>query len=132
MPRPEQYQDHLDRLRQWRSRPEPDLSLGFLREQFKRRVEKPHKQLAAIVEAWQKFVPAALLNYCRLESLSRGVLTVGVDDSAHLYDLDRLLRQGLEQQVRAAAKGPTLRRVQLRLSQAPQPAPRKAAEDADE
>jgi hypothetical protein len=117
-------QQRLDQLRRWRTRPEPDLSLAFLREQFKREVEKPHKQLAQIGSVWPTLVPPELAAHCRLTTLLRGVLRVAVEDSAHLYDLDRLLRQGLERQLRAAVKGPAIHRVQLFVAPAAPPTAR--------
>jgi hypothetical protein len=133
MPSGDPRQQRLERLRQWHTRPEPDLSLSFLREQFKRDVEKPYKQLAQVAAVWSALVPAALAAHCRLVSLSRGVLRVAVEDSAHLYELDRLLRQGLERQVRTAAKGPAIHRVQLAVASTaadgPAPGHRKATTD---
>lgn len=110
---------YVDRLRQWRTRPEPDLSLNFLARQFKLQVEKPHKQLGKIAELWMNLVPNELLGQTRLESLVRGVLKVGVADSSTLYRLDRLLRQGVEAQLIRQSGQASLRKVQLYLSPVP-------------
>ncbi len=107
--------DHINRLRQWRVRPERDQTLGFLKQQFKSQVERPFKQLNAITELWDRLLPAGLAGHTRLESLQRGVLKVTVDSSARLYELDRLLRCGLRQRLVMEHKGPALRRVQLRV-----------------
>ena len=109
-------QRHLDRLRRHRNKPEPDLSLGFLPKQFKQQVEKPHKQLGDLAELWQQLVPEALVSHTRLESLNRGVLRVAVDSSARLYELDRLLREGLRDRLIREHNGPAVRRVQLRVA----------------
>lgn len=117
-PDPMRAMDHrLGRLRQWRTRPDPDLSMGFLSKLFQEQVARPHKQLASITTVWQQFVPAGLIEHTRLESLKAGVLRVAVDSSAHLYELDRLLRGGLEQMLRGAHKGSPLKRVVLRVSE---------------
>lgn len=127
--RPEDpYDARLSRLRQWRNRPEPDLSLRFIKTYFKHEVERPHKQLGALGEIWGRLIPPALLEHTRLEALTRGVLRVTVDSSAHLYQLDRLLRAGLEHQIIKAHKGPAFTRIQLRVAasdfaQPGQPAP---------
>jgi Dna[CI] antecedent, DciA len=105
----------LERLRRWRTRAEPDRSLSFLPMQFKREVERPHKQLSAFVALWEELVPATLREHTRLDRLHRGVLHVEVDSSARLYELDRLLRQGLERQLIVQHAGPALRRVKLRV-----------------
>ena len=107
---------YLNRLRQWRNRREPDLTLGFLRDQFKRELLKPAKQLTEMAALWQELVPAHLAQHTRLESLSRGVLKVSIDSSSRLYELDRLLRGGLEQELITRHKGPAVRRIQLRTA----------------
>ena len=108
--------DRLKRLREHRVWAERDLSLGFLPGQFQREVARPFKQLAPLAELWQQLVPADLARHARLERLKGGVLHVAVDSSAHLYELDRLMRQGLERELVRAAKGAPLRRVKLSLS----------------
>jgi predicted nucleic acid-binding Zn ribbon protein len=108
-------QAHIENLRRYRNRPERDQSLGFLREQFKRQVERPHKQLAKLVCLWAELVPDDLARHTRLDSLNRGVLRVAVDSSARLYELDRLLRGGLQQQLIRAHPGPAIRKVQLHI-----------------
>ena len=110
-------QHHLERLRGWRNRKERDLSLGFLRDQFKRQVARPHKQLEKLVELWAELVPAELAAHTRLAGLSRGVLHVEVDSPAHLYELDRLLRCGLQGQIITRHSGPAMRKIQLRVAE---------------
>lgn len=104
----------LELLRRYRVWPQRDLSLGFLTQQFKQQVQRPYRQLAGVSEVWQQLVPAALLTHTRLEGLSRGTLTVIVDSSARLYELDGLLRQGLQTRLIEACRGASLRRVRLR------------------
>lgn len=112
---PQSPDHHLNNLRQWRNRPERDLSLGFLNDDFKRDIQKPFKQLAQMAEVWATLVPAELQQRTRLESLSRGVLRVVVDSSSGLYELDRLMRQGLQRDIIVAHKGPAVRKIQLRV-----------------
>ena len=116
---PERVDDRLKRLRERRVWRERDLSLSFLPGQFKREVARPFKQLAGLAEAWQRLVPPELARHARLERLKGGVLHVAVDSSAHLYDLDRLMRQGLERELVRAATGSPVRRVKLSLSSQP-------------
>jgi hypothetical protein len=104
----------LELLRRFRVWPQRDLSLGFLTQQFKHQVKRPYRQLAGVSEAWEQLVPADLLMHTRLEGLSRGTLTVIVDSSARLYELDGLLRQGLQTRLIEACRGVSLRRVRLR------------------
>lgn len=126
-PRPDPRDAYLKKLRGWRTRPAPERSLAeFLPAQFKQEVERPYKQMASVVRPWMELVPAELRSHTRLEALSRGVLRVVVDSSARLYELDRLLRGGLEQRLISAHKGPAFRKVQLRVGPLDGPAPVKA------
>jgi len=116
----------FDDLRQSRGLPSPDLSLGFLRQQFERQIEKPARQLGDLGEVWRELVPGDLVEQTRLESLSRGVLKVAARSAGAHYELDRLLRGGLQRQIIAAHRGPAFRRVQVRVDPAAfdDPAPR--------
>jgi len=112
---PQSEQARLDRLRGWRNRKEPDRSLSFLAEQFRRDIEKPFKQLHGLTDLWIQLVPEALVAHTTLQSFSRGVLKVAVDSSARLYELDRALRDGLERRLIVSYKAGSLRKVRLVL-----------------
>lgn len=112
-------QHHLDQLRQHRVRRDLDLSLSFLAPQFKREIERPYKQLKELVALWLEHVPDDLAKRTRLEGLSRGVLRVSVESSVYLYELDRLLRSGLERRIVTAYRKSAMRRIQLRVAQTP-------------
>lgn len=117
MPPSDDAADHyLQRLRQWRNRRSPDLSLRFLKQQFKRDVERPYKQLGDLIALWGQLVPPELAEHTRLDSLTRGVLHVSVDAPVHLYELDRLLRSGLERELIKQHKGPAFRRIKLSVA----------------
>lgn len=111
------YQSHLDGLRANRNRKDPDLSLGFIREHFKREVQKPYKQLGELCGIWLELVPPGLAGHTRLMSLQCGVLRVMVDDSARLYELDRLLRSGVFDEMVTRCQGKAIRRVELRIGE---------------
>ena len=107
----------LERVRDQRTRRPPDLSLGFLAAQFKQTVARPYRQFRHVCGAWEKEVPAVLVQRTRLEGMSRGVLRVGVNSSAHLYELDRLLRSGLERRILGSCHGVAApRRIRLHLA----------------
>lgn len=108
-------QEHLDRLRKDRSLPRRDLSLGFLADQFKRDVAKPYKQLGGLSVLWAELVPAHLIERSRLVGLSRGVLHVEVDNPAAHFEIDRLLRGGLQKRLIEGHKGPAFRKVQVKV-----------------
>jgi len=108
-------QQHLERLQASRSLPKRDLSLGFLNEQFKRDVAKPYKQLGDLAELWSELLPPRLVDRSRLIGLSRGVLHVEVDNPAAHFEIDRLLRGGLQKRLIQAHKGPAFRKVQIKV-----------------
>ena len=110
------YQAHLDGLRERRNRKDPDLSMGFMRDQFKREVQKPFEQLGDLSAIWVELVPEALSSHTKLISLNRGVLRVSVDSSGRLYELDRLLRGGVFDELVTRHKGKAIRRVELKVS----------------
>ncbi|MDH3582716.1 MAG: DUF721 domain-containing protein, partial [Phycisphaerae bacterium] len=64
--------------------------------------------------AWQEHVPPDLTPRTALAGFRRGVLEVHVTDSASLYQVDRLLRGGLQQRLADTCRSP-LRKVRLRV-----------------
>jgi Dna[CI] antecedent, DciA len=109
------HQTHLDGLRARRNRKDPDLSLGFMVGQFKREVQKPYEQLGELAAIWGELVPGELAAHTRLEGLSRGVLRVSVDSSGRLYELDRVLRSGVFDELVTRHRGKAVRRVDLKV-----------------
>lgn len=89
--------------------------MHFLTGEFKKQIEKPYKQLHAMAKVWTEQVPIELARKTRLVAISRGVLQVMVDSSSTLYELDRLLRQGLQTQIIRQHTGPAVRKIQLRV-----------------
>jgi hypothetical protein len=104
--------EQLKRLRRWRTRPEPDLSLGFLEQRLKR-VRKDVDRLGEAASVWREQVPPELVDRTRLEGLHRGTLKVGVDSAGALYELDRLLRAGLETRILRACRRGGVSRIRL-------------------
>lgn len=111
--KPELAKQHLENLRRHRNRADGDDSLRFIRKQYEREIARPARQLGSMVELWRELVPEALTAASRLESLTRGVLRVTVRSSVELYELDSLLRSGLERELVRRHKGSALRRVKL-------------------
>lgn len=114
----EQLEAELAARRQQRVRPPGDASMGFVADYFKREVARPFKQLGDLIELWNQLLPSELTSASRLEGLSRGVLSVAVDSSARLYEIDRRLREGLEQELITRHRGPAFRRIKLRVDPA--------------
>ena len=108
--------ERLERLRRVKARPEPDMSLAFLAQQFEHQVAKPFAQMGPITTLWQELVPPHLLAHTKLMGLSRGVLRVIVDSASVHYELDQRLRKGLEQQLIARHTG-SLSRIRLQVGE---------------
>jgi len=81
---------------------------------FKKNIQKRQTKFAPIAECWSQLVPDFLLEHTALESFTRGQLTVLVDSSSHLYELNQLLLAGLRKQLLIACKGAGLRKITLK------------------
>ena len=112
-------QKQLEQLRKHRVFKDRDFSLGFMKRKFKVEIEKPFKQISDLVEVWQRMVPEHIEPHTKLESLNRGMLRVVVESNSWLYELDKVLRSGLQQQIISEFKGKAFRRVQLRVDSRP-------------
>ena len=113
-------EDPCDELRgilanQARFRPPREHHAGGSFADLAKRARQAHRQTGSLAALWLERVPPAVARHTSLHGLTRGVLTVAVDDSAALYELDRLLRGGLDHQLIAAHTGPAFRRIKLRL-----------------
>ena len=84
-------------------------------EFFKQSVAKRQIKLSQIAECWIQIIPSTLSDHCALESLSKGVLTVIVDSSSHLYELKQLLLAGAQQQLLMTCKSTGLRKISLKF-----------------
>ncbi|MFP4354811.1 MAG: DUF721 domain-containing protein [Phycisphaerae bacterium] len=91
-----------------RGRPLGQPLAMFMKHTLARRV----KQVGKISQAWQEVVPEQISAHCCLESFHRGVLTVLVDTAAHRYQLQSLLRSGLQKALQERFAGP-LNRIKL-------------------
>ena len=110
----------IDELRgllanQRRFRPPPEHHAGGAFAALAKKAAAAHRQTGSFTRLWLERVPPEISRHTTLHGLTRGVLTVAVDDSAALYELDRLLRGGLDHQLIAAHSGPAFRRIKLRL-----------------
>ena len=95
----------------------PDHTAADTFQRLAADAERVHKQLGALTRAWVELVPEDLRDRTSLAGLRRGVLTVEADDSGTLYELDRLLRGGLDHRLIGAVRsGPAFRRIKLRLA----------------
>ena len=110
----------LARLAPYRRLHSFDHSIKSLVQNTKKRVQRDEKRFSSFSEAWEQLVPANLLAASRLASSRGSTITIEVDSSAAKYELDRLLRTGLETNLRSLYTGP-LTRIKTRLGTPDQP-----------
>ena len=111
--------EELHRLGRVKTSPHPSaIALGGeMIDFFKQSVAKRQTKLAKVGEIWGQLVPELLSEHCSLEGYQRGVLTVIVDSSSHLYELKQLLLAGLQEQLLLACKSAGLRKISLKRGQ---------------
>lgn len=110
-------QRRIDAIRDGRSiRPDRAAALrDFLPQQFEREHRRPFDRLGEFIEKWAEIMPPEIVERSRLSAFNRGVLTIHVDGSSTLYAADRLLKSGVEAQLRLASRRVALRRVRLEI-----------------
>lgn len=106
--------NEIERLRELRQRPQRELSIEGIVRKTADAAQKTQKRLGSIIEMWEELVPCELAARTRIEHIRGGTLHVSVDSSSTSYELDRLLREGLERELRSRYRG-TLMRVKVRV-----------------
>ena len=104
----------IEQLRKWRARPDFEVAIGSLIEAKLVEARRVRKRLGSFVELWETLLPDELASNTRVTAIRGGVVHVTVDTSASAYELDRRLREGLEQQMRRAY-GKTFVRVKVKV-----------------
>jgi hypothetical protein len=105
----------IEQLRAHRVRPEVDTSITSIISAAASKAQKTHKQLGCLIDLWEQLLPEKLASQTAITSLRGGTVHVAAADAATHYEIDRLLREGLEQQLRASYRG-TLVRVRVKVS----------------
>lgn len=75
-------------------------------EETLRKARRDEKRIGSFAEAWEKLVPEKLLSSCTIAAVRGSKVTVKVDSSSAKFELDRLLRSGLEVELRRLYSGP--------------------------
>ncbi len=102
----------LERIREQRVRSGPDQSAKALFDATARQYAKLERSLSGAAGAWAEQCPPELLERTSVHKCERGVLEIGVRDSATRYEVDRFLRSGGQRAVIRAC--PTsIRRIKL-------------------
>jgi hypothetical protein len=104
--------EQIARLQAQRSRPEPDRTIGDLVSSVVKEAKRAQGRLGSFVDLWEGLVPAEIASHTKVVAMRGGIAHVTVDTSSTAYEIDRRLREGLEQQLRRAY-GKTLVRVKV-------------------
>jgi Dna[CI] antecedent DciA-like protein len=102
----------LKQLREFRNKPERDVSIGGALAEVARDAKKLQRAVGGIGSAWEEIAPARLAGRCRVVGISRGILTFRVADAAARFELDRFLRGGGEAALSRRA-GVGIKRVKI-------------------
>jgi predicted nucleic acid-binding Zn ribbon protein len=102
----------INRLRTWRVREPRDTAIAPLIAQTAAEARRTRTRLGSLVDLWEALVPGDLAAHSRVTALRGGVAHVTASSSSVAYELDRRLREGLQQQMRRAF-GRTLVRVKI-------------------
>lgn len=104
----------LAKLRRFRAAPARSQSLDAEFSKQAAEFRRMAKGLGPLAAAWAEVVPTELAARTVLAGVSRGTLTVRVQDAGTMHELARLLRGGGEREV--IRRAPTaIRRVKLTL-----------------
>src|SRR5688572_31570296 len=104
----------LEKLRQFRRRRDRDTSIATVVGDIAVHTTRTQRRLGELIELWERLVPGAIAAQTSLVGLRGGVLHVIAETSAAHFELDRLLREGLTQELRRNFRG-TLVRIRTRL-----------------
>ena len=105
----------LEQLRKWRSRKERDISVSATIQELRRNLKKSSKHLTQLVEAWDELVPSHIHQSANPISFQGGVLEVYADSSPTAYQLNRIIRAGLLQELQQRCSG-TLKQIRIRVT----------------
>lgn len=104
----------IEKLREWRNRPDRAVSIETEVARLQKQVERVSRRLGEFITAWMELVPPDLASQTRISGMRGGIVHVVVESSPVMYELDRLLRDGMEAELRRRIKG-TLTRVKMSI-----------------
>ena len=106
--------NQLEQLQRWRYRPQRAKAIGDGVALIDRRARQLHRRIGEFMGAWKQSLPQELHERTCVEGIRGGVVDVLVSSSAISFELDRRLREGLLDELRASCRG-TVVRVRLRV-----------------
>ena len=106
--------NQIEQLQKWRGRPLRAKAIGDGVALIDRRARQLHRRIGEFLSAWKQSLPEALHERTCVEGIRGGVVDVMVASSAISFELDRRLREGLLDELRASCRG-TVVRVRLKV-----------------
>lgn len=110
----------IKQLQAWRGRTPRDLSIAAVMDAAVEQAAKSHKKLGELIELWRELLPEEITSRSVLTGFRSGVLQVKVDSSPTMFEVDRLLRGGVELEMRRRFRG-SLSRVKTRIGPLDEP-----------
>ncbi len=104
----------IDRMRVYRGRADPDLSVASMAASLERATSQRQRALGDVIDLWNELAPERVRGFVTIEGVGQGTLTLTVASSSASYELSRVLRDGLERTL--VDRMPTrIRRVKIRV-----------------
>jgi hypothetical protein len=99
-----------------RRRPERDWSIAAIVDAVEHDGRRKDRAIGRFMILWQELVPTDLARHLSVTGLRGGVLSVVASSASARYQMESLLRAGLEQELRRRFTG-TLARVRITLGE---------------
>ena len=100
----------IEKLQGWRGRRAAELSIEPMIARLQDQAGESQRRLGDLITLWSALLPPELVERTVITSVRSGVMRVTVDSAATAFEIDRLLRSGLEGDLRRGFRG-TLTRV---------------------
>ncbi len=71
-------------------------AIGEIMANYVRQNVKPAKKGSPVVDAWNSVVPAAMNEFCRVESFQGGILKVSVSEPTYRFQMEMLKKELIE------------------------------------
>lgn len=105
----------IGQLQAWRGRKGRDLAIAGVIEATAEQASRVQRRLGELIEIWREVLPRRIADRTSLVSLRSGVLAVEVDSASTAFEIDRLLRSGVETEIRRRFRG-NFSRVRTRVA----------------
>ena len=108
--------DQLKTMCRYKGRRVFDQSIAQVVNRVEDRATDTRRRLGKVIDVWDRVVPEEVGGRTKITALRAGVLYVRVESSSMRFELDRLLRGGLEDELRRSFHG-SLRRVKVTVGE---------------